>query len=99
MVPSDLHDRIAEAVRRLPEGKSVRRVRLFGSRLTGDHRPESDYDFIVDLQPTLSLFGLAALKRALRDSLGAEVDVMTAGSVHPVIRKRVLRDAVTVYEG
>lgn len=99
MAPADLHDRIAEAVSRLPEGKNVRRVRLFGSRLTGDHRPESDYDFIVDLQPTLSLFGLVALKRVLEEALGAEVDVMTAGGVHPVIRKRVLHDAVTVYEG
>ena len=99
MTPADLHDRIAKAVARFPEGKSVRRVRLFGSRITGEERAGSDYDFIVDLEPALSLFGLSALKRGLEKSLGAKVDLMTPGGVHPVIRKRVLHDAVTVYEG
>jgi uncharacterized protein len=41
--------------------KGVVRLALFGSRVRGDHRPDSDLDLIVDIDPTLAKFSLLNL--------------------------------------
>ena len=68
-------------------------VRVFGSVVHGENRPDSDVDFLVDLEPGRSLFDLAGLMAALQDLLGAEVDLATTKGLHPYIRDRVLAEA------
>jgi hypothetical protein len=69
-------------------------VRIFGSAARGEARPDSDIDFLVELEPGRSLFDLGGLLYELRSLLGIEVDVVTEKGLRTRIRERVLRDAV-----
>ncbi len=71
-------------------------VRLFGSVARGEERPNSDIDFLVELEPGRSLFDLGGLLYELQILLGVEVDVVTEKSLRPRMRDRVLRDAILI---
>jgi predicted nucleotidyltransferase len=43
-----------------------------------------------------SLFDLVALSDELEEALGVEVDVVTAGSLSPYLRDRILSEAVAL---
>jgi predicted nucleotidyltransferase len=76
------------------EAHGCRNVRVFGSVATGESRPDSDVDFLVDLDQGRGLLDLGGLLSDLHDLLGVEVDVVETGSIHPYIRDRVLAEAV-----
>ena len=69
-------------------------VRVFGSVARGDARQDSDVDFLVDLEPTRSLFDLGGLLMDLQGLLGRKVDVVTEKGLHWYIRDRVVNEAV-----
>lgn len=94
----NLHRRIAEAVAKLPERNSIARVRLFGSRLQGNARPDSDVDLIVDFATAPGLIAFVGMQRALGQLLGLPVDLVTPRSLSKYIRDDILASAVTVYE-
>lgn len=71
-----------------------RNVRVFGSVATGENRPDSDVDFLVEMESGRTIFDLAGFLGELRELLGAEVDVVESRSIHPYIRDRVLGEAV-----
>jgi predicted nucleotidyltransferase len=55
--------------------KGVVRRALFGSRMRGDHRPNSALNVLVDIDPTLpgfSLIDLASVKNKLDEILGLD---------------------------
>ena len=68
-------------------------VRVFGSVARGDERPDSDVDFLVNLEKGRSLLDLARLLRELQTLLGMSVDVMTEAGLRPRIKDQVLREA------
>jgi hypothetical protein len=88
-------DKKAEILR-LAGMHGCRNVRVFGSVATGENRPDSDLDLLVDMEPGRTIFDLAGFLGDLRDLLGAEVDVVESRSIHPYIRNRVLGEAVTL---
>jgi hypothetical protein len=71
-------------------------VRIFGSVARGEARPDSDIDFLVELEPGRSLFDLGGLVYELRNLLGIEVDVVTEKGLRHRIRESILREAVPV---
>ncbi|WP_119841358.1 nucleotidyltransferase family protein [Salinibacter ruber] len=71
-------------------------VRLFGSVARGEDRPNSDLDLLVRMESGRSLLDHVALKQDLEDLLGRDVDVVTEASLHPGLRDRVLREAVSL---
>ena len=68
-------------------------VRVFGSVARGDNRPESDIDFLVNLEVGRSLLDLARLLRELSALLNCPVDVVTEAGLRPRIKPQVLREA------
>jgi predicted nucleotidyltransferase len=54
----------------------ARDVRVFGSVARGEARPDSDVDFLVELEPGRSLLDLSGLILDLEEALGREVDVV-----------------------
>ncbi len=71
-------------------------MRLFGSVARGTATPQSDVDFLIDLEPGRTLFDLAAIKLDLEDLLGRNVDVLTEASISKCIRADVVREAVAL---
>ncbi|MBM3287570.1 MAG: nucleotidyltransferase family protein [Candidatus Eisenbacteria bacterium] len=70
------------------------RIRVFGSAARGEASPDSDVDFLVDLEPGRSILDLGGLLMDLQDLLGCPVDVITEKGLRARIRDRVLREAV-----
>ena len=69
-------------------------MRVFGSTVRGDNRPDSDVDFQVDMEPGRTLLDLSGLVLDLGRLLGASVDVVTEAGLSSRIRDRVLAEAV-----
>ncbi len=72
----------------------ARNVRVFGSVVRGEARPDSDVDFLVDMEPGRTLLDMGGLLMELRDALGQEVDVVTERGLKTRIRERVLKEAM-----
>lgn len=79
--------------------RGIRRLRVFGSALRPDFRPESDVDVLVDFQPGRTP-GLAfvAIAEELSGVFGRQVDLHTPASLSPYIRERVLQEAEPLYD-
>ncbi|MBI4542962.1 MAG: nucleotidyltransferase family protein [Gemmatimonadetes bacterium] len=73
--------------------RGVREVRVFGSVVRGEAGPDSDVDFVVELERGRSLLDLGGLLMDLQALLGCRVDVVTAAGLRPQVRASVLRDA------
>jgi predicted nucleotidyltransferase len=81
---------------RIAEVHGARNVRVFGSIARGEERPDSDLDFLVDLEPRRNLLDLGRLVMDLQDLLGRDVDVVEPEGLHWYIRDRVLKEAVAL---
>ena len=83
-----------EAILALASQYGVGNMRLFGSRARGDAEPESDYDFLFDAPPHLSLFKIFELQEALEHFLGAKVDLVEEAAIRrPALKQYMLMDA------
>jgi uncharacterized protein len=80
----------------------VKRLDAFGSAARGTANESSDVDLLVEFNepersPARRFFGLL---HRLEDTLGCQVDLLTAQSVrNPYFRERTLGERVTLYEG
>jgi hypothetical protein len=83
-----------EDILRIAAKHGARNVRVFGSVVRGEARPDSDVDFLVDMEPGRSLLDMGGLLMDLRDALGQEVDVVTERGLKTRIRERVLKEAM-----
>jgi predicted nucleotidyltransferase len=68
-------------------------VRVFGSFVRGTADPESDVDFLVELEPGHTLLDLMALMREFGTVLGRKADVTTPAALHPMLAARILAEA------
>ncbi|MDO8753498.1 MAG: nucleotidyltransferase family protein [Anaerolineales bacterium] len=68
-------------------------VRVFGSVARDENGPDSDIDFLVNLEAGRSLLDQARLLRELQSLLGTRVDVMTEAGLRPRIKAQILREA------
>ena len=88
------------ALASLCERYRIRRLSLFGSRLKGTARPDSDVDLLVEFEPdaTPGLIKLAGIARELSRLLGGrEVDLRTPGDLSRYFRDEVVRAAEVQY--
>ncbi len=69
-------------------------LRIYGSIATGREHPDSDLDLLVDLAAEQSLLGLIGLRQDLEDLLGYSVDVTEVETLHSLIRKQILDQAL-----
>lgn len=77
----------------------IRRLSVFGSRLRGDARPDSDLDLLVEFEPdrTPGLLGLSQIELQLGERLGRKIDLRTAQDLSPHFRDDVVRAARLAY--
>lgn len=83
-----------DEILRLATQHGAYNVRLFGSVARGETRPDSDIDFLVDLEAGRSLLDLGGLLMELQDLLHCKVDIVTEKGLRSRIRGRVLQEAV-----
>ncbi|MBX3398671.1 MAG: nucleotidyltransferase family protein [Gemmataceae bacterium] len=71
---------------------------LFGSRVRGDQRSDSDLDVLVEFRPDArpSFFTLGELALSLEERLGVSVDIALKKNLKPLLRSNILREEVPV---
>lgn len=82
-----------EEILRIAAKHGARNVRIFGSTVRGEGGPESDVDFLVDVEPVHSSWFPAGLILDLEELLGQKVDVVTEDSIYWLLRRRILKEA------
>lgn len=79
---------------------AIRRLSLFGSRLKGTARADSDFDLLAEFEAgaTPTFFDLARIEGELSTLLGgAKVDLRTPAELSRYFRDEVLREAEDQY--
>ena len=74
----------------------VRKAALFGSIVRGEATKKSDIDLLVEFSGKRSLLDLVDLKLELEGTLKKNVDVLTYGSIHPLLKKYILAEQVAL---
>ena len=90
----------SDAMARLCRRNRIHRLALFGSRLKGTARSESDIDLLVEFEPGREprLIGMSGMEIELSGLFGGgKVDLRTAEDLSPHFRDEVLRAAQVVY--
>lgn len=88
------------ALERLCRRHGIRRLSLFGSRLKGNARPDSDVDLLVEFMPDArpTLLDMAEIEAELSGLLGgARVDLRTAEELSRYFRDQVVQEAEVQY--
>lgn len=90
--------KLREMLPELAERFGVAELGLFGSRVRGDHREDSDLDVLVSFAPdaSLSLLDVVELEYLLSDRLGLKVDLAMKRSLKPRLRPYILREVQAV---
>jgi len=86
-----------ENLKRIFRNSGVTRAALFGSRARGDAKTNSDYDFLIEMEPRRTLFDLGGLKMDLEEALEAPVDLVEYVTVHPKLRDQILSEQVVIF--
>lgn len=74
------------------------RLRLFGSAVRGEERPDSDIDIIVDFEQPVGFLELIRFENALSEFFGHPVDLVTEPGLSPFIRDSVLASASVIFD-
>jgi len=85
-----------DEIQRIAAKHGARNVRVFGSVARGEARPDSDVDFLIDVEPVTSSWFPAGLVQDLENLLGRRVEVVTERGLNHLIRDEVLREALPV---
>ena len=85
--------KLRDDILRIAAQHGARDVRIFGSVVRGEAQDASDLDVLVKLDEDRSLLDHVALEQDLEDLLGCDVDVVTEGALHRLLRDRILEEA------
>lgn len=94
---NDSHiERIKKSLLGVLEKNGVKKAALFGSVVRGEATEASDIDILVEFEGRKSLLDLAGLQIEIQELLGKKVDVLTYGSLHPLLKDRILKEQVVI---
>ncbi len=93
-----LHLPSARTLRSVKTRHGVRRLKIFGSAVRTDFRPDSDVDIAVTLNPAhrSERSTLEALETELERRLGHDVDLVLESELRPAVRYLVDRESVAL---
>lgn len=77
----------------------VKSLKLFGSVVRGEARPESDIDILVEFSRPVGLLAFVRLKNRLAELLGRPVDLVTPEALKPPLRDGILSEARNAGQG
>lgn len=94
MTIQDISAKIIPTLKR----EGVTKAALFGSVVKGEAKKKSDVDILVDFSERKSLLDLVRLQFTLEEKLGRKVDLLTYGSIHPLLKDIILKEQEVIYD-
>lgn len=94
MENSKLIDQLRQRKPELMQKYGIIELGVFGSRLRGDNRPDSDLDVLASFQRPLKLdfLGLIELEQTLSEQLGVKVDLALKENLKHFVGKIILSE-------
>lgn len=79
--------------------QGVTHAAVFGSRARGDHRPDSDIDVLVDIDPDarIGIWGYAGVVDYIRALFSHPVDVAQRAGLRAHVRPSAEREAIYAF--
>ena len=79
--------------------RGVRRAALFGSLARGDHRPDSDIDIMIEIEPEarITVFDYAELKDYIAGLFDRPVDVVSRDGLKGYVGPAATADAIYAF--
>jgi predicted nucleotidyltransferase len=96
MITKEVLRQKREEIKRIAAKHGVINIRVFGSVARDQARQDSDIDLLIDVGPTTSSWFPAGLILDLENLLGCKVEVVTEKSLNPLLRERVLSEAIQI---
>lgn len=95
---SEALDTLRRSERALRE-RGVKHAALFGSVARGDHRPDSDIDIMVEIDPDagMTVFDYVELKSYIATLFAEPVDVVNREGLKPYVGPAATTDAVYAF--
>jgi len=78
----------------LEQEYKVKLIGIFGSYVTGEPKTKSDIDILVEFSETPDIFNFIKLEEFLSNLLGIKVDLVSKKALKPLIKNKVLKEAV-----
>ena len=80
----------------LREKYGVKEIGIFGSRVRGEEREESDLDILVEFEADakVDLIKFVELEEYLSELLGVKVDLVMRSALKPRIGRQILKEVV-----
>lgn len=75
----------------------VKRASLFGSSASGENRPDSDVDILVEMSDKSRLFDFLALQTDLEETLSKKVDLVEYKEIRPRLKPYILSNLKPLY--
>ncbi|MBQ8089672.1 MAG: nucleotidyltransferase domain-containing protein [Pyramidobacter sp.] len=88
---------VKEIVAPIAARYGVEKMVLFGSRARGNHRADSDYDFLISSGKLKSALTFNAFWTDLEDALHSPVDIVSDASFDDALISQAQKDGVLVY--
>ena len=79
------------------EKLGVKSLLLFGSVARDEAGPDSDVDFLVELNREMGLFEFIKIRLYLEDILNCSVDLGTEDALRENLREPVLKDVINAF--
>jgi len=73
----------------------VVRAGIFGSYAYGEQKKDSDIDILIEPPKGIG-FGFVGIQLELEDKLKKKVDLLSYNGIHPLLRKRILKEEVRI---
>ena len=93
MIANKLLQSKRQAILEAAHKRGARDVRVFGSYARGDEKPDSDGDFLVNMEPGRSLMDLGGLLSDLEELLGRRIDIATEKGLRTYLKDSILKEA------
>ncbi|MHC1942765.1 nucleotidyltransferase domain-containing protein [Bradyrhizobium sp. UFLA06-06] len=81
------------------KAEGVSKLAIFGSRVRGDYRPDSDVDVLVEVEPdaSFSLLNLIGVEHIIEDATGLQAQATMKQSLPPRLAQRIADDILEVF--
>ncbi len=80
------------------QGYRVKKIALFGSYARGEDNEKSDVDILIEPAKGTTLFDMAGMQIDLKATLKKSVDLITYGSINPMLKNNILKDERVIYQ-